>query len=355
MSTLLVTSTDAGIGKTAIALALAAEARDRDREVGYMKPMGTRLRSATGKTRDEDPLLARALLDLDAEMHEMEPVVYSPTFVQEVMRGREDPEEVRSRVVDSFETLAADRDLMVVEGSDGLATGSAIDLTDVDLAAAIDAEVLLVAGYEEVGDVDEVLAAAGSIGDRLAGVVFNRVTDASIDELTEDVVPFLESRGVPVFGLVPRDEELASVPVADLAESLGAEVLSGDATLDDRVERFTVGAMGSDSALGQFRRTRNAVMIAGGDRAEIQAAALEAPGVEALLLTGGFRPPESVLGRAREEGVPVLLVQSDTRTTVDRVEGVLHSGRTRTERTVERARELLAESVDVDRLLPPAE
>lgn len=47
-----------------------------------------------------------------------------------------------------------------------------------------------------------------------------------------------------------------------------------------------------------------------------------------------------------------LTVKSDTRATVDRVEDVLRSGRTRTGETVTRTRDRLTESVDVDRLLP---
>ena len=129
--TLLVTSTEEGIGKTAITIALAKAAQEADADVGYMKPKGTRLQSAVGKTRDEDPMLARELLGLDAEMHEMEPIVYSPTFVKEAVRGREDPGELRERVAENFEALSADRDVMLVEGSDELETGGIVDLTDI--------------------------------------------------------------------------------------------------------------------------------------------------------------------------------------------------------------------------------
>lgn len=351
MNTLLVTSTDDGIGKTAVTLALARVAQERDLTVGYMKPKGTRLQSAVGKTRDEDPMLARELLGLDAEIHEMEPIVYSPTFVQEAVRGREDPVELRDLVVENFEALAADADVMVVEGSGDLATGSIVDLTDVDVAAAIDARVLLVAEFGTVGDTDGVLAAAETIGDHLGGVLFNRVPDAEMDVLSDDVVPFLEGRDVPVYGALPRVRDLAGVTVDELAQSLGADVLTAEASLDEHVERFTVGAMGGNSALAQFRRMRDAVMITGGDRSEVQTAALEASGIEAILLTGGFRPPSAVLGRAEEEGVPILLVQSDTRTTIDRVEEVLGSGRTRTPDAVDRMRELLAAGVDVESIL----
>jgi BioD-like phosphotransacetylase family protein len=351
MNTLLVTSTDDGIGKTAITLALARHAQAAGYDVGYMKPKGTRLQSAVGKTRDEDPMLARELLDLDAEMHEMEPIVYSPTFIQEAIRGREDPTELREQVVDNFELLAEEKDLMIIEGSGDLATGSIVNLNDGDIAEALDARVLLVSGYSSVATTDEVLASARSVGDGLAGVVFNGVQDAKMDELNDDVMPFLDSRDVPVFGVLPRVQELAGVTIEDLARSLGCDVLTPEIDTSTHVERFTVGAMGGNSALDQFRRTRDAVMITGGDRSEVQTAALEAAGIKALLLTGGFRPASAVLGRAQNEGVPILLVQSDTRTTIDRVEDVLGSGRTRNESTVERMGELLEAGVDIERLL----
>ncbi|MDS0283320.1 phosphotransacetylase family protein [Haloarcula onubensis] len=349
--TLLVTSTEEGIGKTAITIALAKAAQEGGKEVGYMKPKGTRLQSAVGKTRDEDPMLARELLDFEAEMHEMEPIVYSPTFIKEAVRGREDPDELRERVVENFEALSADRDTMLVEGSDRLETGGIVDLTDADIAEAIDARVLLVCSYATPGDADEVLAAADQVGDRLAGVLFNGVTDSAMEELVDDVIPFLEGRDVPVFGALPRVQDLAGITVSDLARSLGADVLTSEASTDTHVERFTVGAMGGNKALDQFRRTRDAVMVSGGDRSEVQTAALEASGIKALLLTGGFRPASAVLGRAEQENVPILLVQSDTRTTIDRIEDVLHSGRTRDTETVTRMQELLGDGVDVHSLL----
>jgi len=352
MNTLLVTSTADGIGKTAIALALAVRAQERGQSVAYMKPKGTRLRSVTGKTRDQDPMLARELLGLDAEMHEMEPVIYSPTFIQNALRGQEDDEALRERVRECFETVAADADLVVVEGSGSQATGSVVDLTDADIARALDARALVVSGYADPSDVDPALAAAEAYGDRLAGVLFNGVQDAALDELQEDVVPFLHGRDVPVLGELPRDPSLAGSSVGELADELGAEVLTSEGvSMDGHIERFTIGAMGGDTALDQFRRTRQAVMIAGGDRAEVQTAALEAAGIEALLLTGGLRPSGAILGRAEEEGVPVLLVQSDTRTTIERVEDTLGSGRTKTVEAVERMAELLSEWGDVEAML----
>jgi BioD-like phosphotransacetylase family protein len=348
---LLVTGTEDSIGKTGIALALARLARADDADVGYMKPKGTRLESNVGKTLDADPMLARELLDLDEEMHELEPVVYSPTFVQQAIRGRENGEDVRERVLEAYDGIAADRDFMLLEGGGGPDTGTVISLTDRDLADLVDARVLVVARYEEPWDVDAALAYADSFGDRLAGVVFNVVPDQAYDELETDVVPFLEGKGVPVHGVMPRVRELAGVTVGDLTDELGATTLT-DVPTDAYVERFSVGAMSGDEALRQFRRTKDAAVITGGDRSEIHTAALEAPGVKCLILTGGHRPSGAVLGKATEKGVPVLSVQSDTLTTVERADAVVRSGRARDERTVERVQELVTGHVDVDAILP---
>jgi BioD-like phosphotransacetylase family protein len=58
-----------------------------------------------------------------------------------------------------------------------------------------------------------------------------------------------------------------------------------------------------------------------------------------------------VLGRAEDQGVPVLLVQTDTRTTIDRVEDAFRTGHTRSEEAVREMGQLLADGVDLDALL----
>jgi hypothetical protein len=351
MNPILVSSTQESTGKTAIALALARHAAEAGATVGYMKPKGTRLQSAVGKTLDQDPLLARDVLGLDEEMHEMEPIVYSPTFIEEVIRGREDVQELHEQVKSSYEVVADGKDQVIVEGAGEYTTGAIVDLTDPQVADLLDAQVLLVATYDEPGDVDDIVAAADAFGDRLGGVVFNAISDDDMSSVIEDVVPFLEKRGITVFGGVPEVQELSGVTVAELAERLGAELLTSEAATDAFVERFLVGAMGGDAALRGFRRTRDTAVITGGDRTDIQRAALEAPGVRCLLLTGGFRPPGAVIGRAEEEGKPIMMVQGDTRTAIDRAETVIRSGRTRDVETVEVMGDLLGDSVEIDAIL----
>lgn len=349
--TLLVSALEESTGKTAIALALARLARADGESVGYMKPKGTRLESRVGKTLDEDPLLAAEVLDLEADLADLEPIVYSPTFIRQAIRGREEPADLAARVQEAHETLASGCDRLIAEGGGRHDLGGIIDLTDGDVAELLEADVLLVAPYERPGDVDAILAAREAIGERLVGVLFNAVADANRDELEADVIPFLEGRDIPVGGVLPYDRELAGVTVSDLATELGGTLLV-ETGADAFVERFTVGAMGADSALSQLRRTTNTAVITGGDRADVQAAALEVSSVQCLILTGGHEPAGRIVGRADEEGVPIVTVQTDTLTTVERAEEVVSSGRTRDAWTVERIEALLQDHAALDIFLP---
>jgi BioD-like phosphotransacetylase family protein len=156
-----------------------------------------------------------------------------------------------------------------------------------------------------------------------------------------------------VYGTIPHQADLAGVTVADLAEEMGADVLTDEATTEGLVHRFVVGAMTANEALENLDGVRDAALVTGGDRADIQTTALGAAGVHCLLLSGGIHPPEAVLERAESEEVPVLLARTDTKTTVDRAEAVRRSGRVRDADTVHRMAELLRNYADVDAMLGP--
>lgn len=350
MNTILVTATEESSGKTAVALGLAMLAREHGLDVGYMKPKGTRFQGATGETFDDDAQFALDLLDIDADADECCPVGYSRTLAEQTVRGEQDVEELQQLVHTCCQELAGDHDLMILEGGGRFTTGGVIDLTDPHVAELLDARVLLIARYESVWDLDDVLAAADRFGDRLTGVLFNTVTNENIDRAVGEVVPFLQARGIPVVGVIPKTTELAGVTVADLARETNAEILT-DSSTDAFIERFLVGAMSSDSALQYFRRINNAALITGGDRSDIQTVALEAQGIQCLILTGGHHPSAAILGKAEDRDIPVLLLSTDTLNAIDQVEDVIRSGRTRDRRTVSRMQELLVEHADINTLL----
>lgn len=93
-----------------------------------------------------------------------------------------------------------------------------------------------------------------------------------------------------------------------------------------------------------------AAVITGGDRSDIQMAAIEAK-VKCLILTGNLRPSGAVLGSAEEANIPVILVRGDTMTTIEKMEHLIGHARIKQEVKIKRIVKLIEEHVDVDGLI----
>jgi len=115
------------------------------------------------------------------------------------------------------------------------------------------------------------------------------------------------------------------------------------------VEHLMVGAMNVEAALRYFRRKPNKAVITGGDRPDIQLAALETS-TKCLILTGNLEPSPIILGRAEEIGVPVLLVREDTLTTVQNIESFFGKTRFHQPKKIECFERLLEEHFDFAKL-----
>jgi BioD-like phosphotransacetylase family protein len=76
---------------------------------------------------------------------------------------------------------------------------------------------------------------------------------------------------------------------------LTAQVLTKDVPMDAVVENLTVGAMTAEAALRRMRKQRNKAVITGGDRTDIQLAALETS-TSCLVLTGNLEPRHELSG-----------------------------------------------------------
>jgi BioD-like phosphotransacetylase family protein len=140
------------------------------------------------------------------------------------------------------------------------------------------------------------------------------------------------------------------VSVGELVKQLNAEVLCRSDRLDLLVESLAIGAMNVNSAVKYFRKRRNMAVVTGGDRVEIQQAALETS-TQCLILTGQLPPPAFILNRAEELEIPILSVDLDTLTTVEIIDRTFGQVRVHEPIKIECIRQLMSEHFDIDRLL----
>jgi hypothetical protein len=151
------------------------------------------------------------------------------------------------------------------------------------------------------------------------GLILNQIPEQHRDFVRKLAIPYLENENITVLGSLPRVARLSALSLGELAEVLKAQVLTETYDPQALAETFTVGAMTADQALSRFRRYQNKAVITGGDRTDIQLAALETSTV-VLILTGNLHPSPLIIQQAESLHIPILLVNQNTMETVESIE-----------------------------------
>jgi BioD-like phosphotransacetylase family protein len=196
---------------------------------------------------------------------------------------------------------------------------------------------------------DDALAAQSRLGDLLCGIIINRVPDDAMSFVTGLAVPYLERRGITVLGVLPEVHGLAAITVAELVEVLKARVLTEHYDPEALVETLTVGAMTADAALSRFRTQTNKAVITGGDRADIQLAALETSTI-CLILTGNLQPSPLIVKQADEFRVSILLVHTNTIETIETIDRIFGKTRLGQKAKLQQFETLMSENFNLDQL-----
>ncbi len=108
--------------------------------------------------------------------------------------------------------------------------------------------------------------------------------------------------------------------------------------------------MNVNAAMEYFRNRSNMAVVTGGDRADIQMAALETS-TQCLILTGRLPPQPFILSRAEELEIPVLSVDLDTLTTVEIIDHAFGQVRLHEPAKVHCIQQLMNQYFDIERLM----
>ncbi|MEB3181923.1 MAG: phosphotransacetylase family protein [Nostocaceae cyanobacterium] len=344
---LLIGSTESYSGKSATVLGLSRQLQQQGLDIAYGKPLGTCLSESQTRLIDQDVEFIAQILQLPDNRVLPTLLALDEVTVQKRLRGEDKTNYHQSL---SKYTQISVGNLVLLEGAGNLEEGSLFELSLPEIAAQIDAQVLLVTRYKSALSVEAILSAKKRLGDRLIGVVLNDIPHPELTTIDSDIRPFLEAQAIPVLGMLPQSEVLRSVSVEELVNQLDAQVLCRSDRLDLMVESLAIGAMNVNAAVKYFRKRRNMAVVTGGDRVEIQQAALETS-TQCLILTGQLPPPQFILSRAEELEIPILSVDLDTLTTVEIIDRTFGQVRVHEPIKVECIHQLMSEHFDISRLL----
>ncbi|KJH71112.1 phosphotransacetylase family protein [Aliterella atlantica] len=342
---LLIGSTEANSGKSATVLGLSSQLQAKGIDIAYGKPLGSYY-DGQAEALEADVQFVTQMLNLPANRLLPTLLHLNEASVQKRLSG----EDLTNYNQGAIEYLQNSGDLVLLEGPGTLEEGNLFDLSLMQVAQAVDAAVLLVARYKSVLSIEPLLSAKQRLGDRLIGVLLNDIPSQELETVNSSLRPFLEQQQIPVLGMLPKNALLRSVSVAELVNQLQAEILCRSDRTDLMVESLAIGAMNVNSALKYFRKRRNMAVVTGGDRVEIQLAALESS-TQCLILTGQLPPPAFILNKAEELEIPILSVDLDTLSTVEIIDRTFGQVRLHEPIKVDCIRQLMQAHFDTDRLL----
>jgi len=337
--TLLVVPTAAGASLARTCLGLVRALDRRGVHVAFVKPVAQ-------PRADGGPDRSIALAAVTTALRPPDPL---STADLEQQLGSGGLDAVLEKIVAAWQPVHDRSDVVVVEGlSPGPAKLYASGLNQA-LAKAVDADVLLVAGWPAadaaVGEVRaDGTAELGSAGDavkylaesfaitasgywsgehaRVIGCVVNGVP-AGDPSAAAQLGETLAQGGLRLIAAVPHRPELTWLRIRDLVRELGPRVLSeGEASR--RIKDVAVFAQGVPGGLHML--TEGRLVVVPGDRHDVvmaaSLAALSGTRLAALLLTAGTEPDPQVWALTRAAcatGLPVLVVDDNSYETATRV------------------------------------
>jgi hypothetical protein len=343
-------------GKTTISLGLLAALQPFFPRVGYIKPVGQRFVEIEEQKIDEDTVLMDQVYRFNCPLLDMSPIAVEPDFTRKYLQHSNN-EALVKRIVKAFDRVAWEKDFVLCEGSGHAGVGSVFDLSNAQVAQILGAKVIIVSQGGIGKPIDEVClnqAVFEREGVEIIGVVLNKVTPDKIDYITEFARRGFRRKGLELLGVLPHRPLLSSQSLAAIQEDLKARPLNRSPQVNNLVDRVVIGAMGAQNAINYFRR--GTLVITPGDRDDIilaAAATAAEPGrpLAGMILTDNLKPVNGALRVVEKAPFPVLLAEEDSYEVASRVHNLIVKTRAADTEKISVIRDLIANYVDVNKIL----
>jgi len=344
-------------GKTTTSLGLIAALQRHFPRVGYIKPVGQRFVEIEEQKIDEDSVLMDSVYHLNCPLGDMSPIAVEPDFTRKYLMAANNETLVR-KIQKAFDRVAWEKDFVLCEGSGHAGVGSVFDLSNAQVAKILGAKVILVSQGGIGKPIDEVAlnqALFEKEGVEIIGVILNKVLESKVEYIADFARRGLKRRGLELLGVLPYEQTLSNPSVDLIREELRAEPLNAASSLHALVGDVVVGAMSAQNAMKFFKP--GVLLITPGDREDIVLTACTAIDAQSkekmagIVLTGGLRPPESILKIIRAMPIPVLLAQADSYQVASRVHNLTVKTRPSDSEKISLIRDIVAKNVNLKKIL----
>jgi BioD-like phosphotransacetylase family protein len=320
MSVIFIGTTGDRAGHSLLTWVLANRFAKNGLPLGFFKPFCTQPVLREDTWTDSDAYLFKTVLGLPEPLDEL-----CPYLIPEEGLHHEDKgallREIQSRVLTLLQKkehllLMGSRQVFFEEGRPGL--------PDLSLVKSLEADFILIHRYRSPSSsIYSILSIHSLIKEAMKGIIINRVPEAEINRVTQEVVTPLIKKGIPITATLQEDPVLSYRPLRDVVAVLQGEILCGGAGLDRMVGGYTAGSGDLKGPIRLFKRVFNKVVLLQPSQPDQEEGPHNTPRpVAGIILTGGTRPAQTLIEAARKAQMPLILVSEDTFTMMDRLEKV---------------------------------
>lgn len=349
-------------GKTTVALGVMDGFGRRGLSTAFMKPVGQRTVIEEGVPADEDAVLMKTVFDLAEPLSRMSPVHIPRGFTRDYIEGRV-VDDLPARIRAAHASFAADREILLIEGTGHAGVGAVIDLSNAAVASMLGAPAVIVSEGGVGRPIDEIVLNAALFereGVHVAGAIVNKVDLLAKPDLAGTLERGLARHGIPLLGVLPYRPILSNPTLAMVLEGVHGETIHPGPDLDLVIGGVAIGAMEPEHMLQRIGP--RSLVIVPGDREDVVAAIVRAHRVGSvaggdalgLVLTGGYRPRAAVLDAIREADLFATIVPEDTYAVASEIHDLLVKTHPADREKIEEIKALVWEYLFIDRILEVA-
>jgi BioD-like phosphotransacetylase family protein len=390
MRHLYLAATGQNRGKTTTALGLLNGFLARGLQTGFLKPVGQRTVIQDGEPADEDAVLMKSVFGLPQSFRQMSPVHIPRGFTRSYIRG-EVVEDLPARIRAAHATFE-DCEMVLIEGTGHAGVGAVIGLSNAAVASMLGAPAIIVSEGGIGRPIDEIVLNAALFerhGVTVAGAIVNKVDLAAQPGIARVLEQGLARHGIPLLGVLPVRPLLSHPSLGMIESGLGGERIHRGPDLDRVIDGVAIGAMEPGHMLD--RVGPGTLVIVPGDREDViltlttahlvgrarGVGAREAAGLAGtrervpalartvpvtghegaavgLVLTGGYRPRNSVLAAICQADLFATLVAEDTYAVASQIHDLLVKTHAADREKIALIKALVSQYLDVERVLAVA-
>jgi len=235
----------------------------------------------------------------------------------------------------------------------------AIDLSNADVAKMIGAGVIMVVEGGIGSTIDMLNLCLARFEQKevpLLGVIVNKVLPDKIGKIKFYIEKYLDSRGIPLLGILPYVPSLAYPLMRTVTKAIKGEVLANGQNMNNKIEDILAGSLMDMDSLTTLE---NILLVVGGRSV---AAAIEkiqlitslmdnskSP-LSGIIVTGPTDFSEETMAYINKFEIPLVRTNLDTYGSVMKISKIEVKINTRTPWKVKEAINLFAENVDSDKI-----